>query len=190
MTGVAIMEGIDSAAVSRPTTTEGVWTEWETPLGRLRAAAADAGVVFCDFCDSPKFEIHWNRLLRCLSSVRWHKGEHPFLTQISTEMSAYLAGTRRQFDVPLAPPGTPFQQEVWHLLLKIPYGETCSYAALAKRMGHARAVRAVAGANAWNPVLVAIPCHRVVAADGTLGGYSAGLERKAQLLALERKFML
>lgn len=184
------MYGKCSDAVSRHTTTEGVWSEWETPLGRMRAAAADDGVVFCDFCDSPKFETHWNRLLRCLSSVRWHQGEHPFLTQISAEMNAYFEGKKRQFDVPLSPSGTPFQQEVWRFLRGIPYGEACSYGTLAQRMGRERAVRAVAAATAANPLLILIPCHRLVAADGTLGGYSAGLERKAELLALERKFML
>lgn len=169
---------------------EGVWTVMDTPLGRMQAAALADGVVFCDFCDSPKFERHRHGLLRYFASVHWREGRHPLLTQLSAEMADYWNGTRTTFEVPMSPPGTPFQQEVWNLLLKIPYGETCSYTALAQRMGRARAVRAVAAATARNPILVAVPCHRIVAADGTWGGYSAGLERKEKLLAFERQFRL
>lgn len=109
----------------------------------------------------------------------------PLLREARDQLRAYFAGRLRRFDLPLAPQGTPFQQRVWRALQDIPYGRTCSYRELAAAVGNARACRAVGRANGRNPLMIVIPCHRVIAAGGGLGGYSGGLDCKRFLLALE-----
>ncbi len=101
------------------------------------------------------------------------------------QLAEYFAGGRTELDFPVAPAGTPFQLRVWEELRRIPYGETISYAELARRIGRPTAVRAVGHANGRNPLPVVVPCHRVVGSDGTLTGYGGGLERKRALLELE-----
>ncbi|WP_130862760.1 methylated-DNA--[protein]-cysteine S-methyltransferase [Bacilliculturomica massiliensis] len=103
-----------------------------------------------------------------------------------TELQEYLAGTRKDFDIPLAPRGTEFQKKVWKALLEIPYGETRTYKDIAERCGNAKACRAVGMANNRNPISVFIPCHRVVGANGKLVGYGGGLSVKEKLLELEK----
>lgn len=103
------------------------------------------------------------------------------------EMREYLAGERQLFSFPVDQPGTDFQKRVWNELRNIPYGETISYAELARRIGQPTASRAVGSANGKNQIAVVVPCHRVIAADGTLGGYGGGLWRKEWLLDLESK---
>uniref|UniRef100_UPI00333F4AE4 methylated-DNA--[protein]-cysteine S-methyltransferase n=1 Tax=Castellaniella defragrans TaxID=75697 RepID=UPI00333F4AE4 len=106
--------------------------------------------------------------------------------QTRRELSEYLRGARRVFDVPLAPEGTPFQQAVWNAMRLIPHGQTVSYGELACMAGlESRHSRAVGAAVGRNPISILIPCHRVLAGDGTLNGYSGGLARKAQLLRIE-----
>ena len=104
---------------------------------------------------------------------------------VAMQLREYLEGARREFDLALAPPGTPFQRRVWEELTRIPYGATISYRELARRVGNPAATRAVARANATNPIPIVVPCHRVIGSDGTLTGYGGGLERKRYLLALE-----
>ena len=111
--------------------------------------------------------------------------ETPLLARGREELLEYLAGARRDFDLPLAPQGTPFQQRVWAALREIPYGQTRSYRELALAAGSPRGYRAVGMANHWNPIPILIPCHRVVGADGSLTGYAGGLELKRKLLELE-----
>jgi methylated-DNA-[protein]-cysteine S-methyltransferase len=101
------------------------------------------------------------------------------------QLGEYFAGERRSFDLPLALRGTPFQLEVWAALREIPYAQTTSYGAIARRIGRPAAVRAVGLANGRNPVSIVVPCHRVIGASGALIGYGGGLERKRRLLALE-----
>jgi methylated-DNA-[protein]-cysteine S-methyltransferase len=103
------------------------------------------------------------------------------------ELDEYFAGTRQTFDVPLHPSGTPFQLEVWGALLAIPYGQTVSYADIARRIRRPRAVRAVGAANGANPLSIIVPCHRVIGSHGDLTGYGGGLPAKRWLLAHERK---
>ena len=98
----------------------------------------------------------------------------------------YLASERTHFDVPLDLRGTPFQRAVWDVLLKIPYGESRSYAEVAGAIGRPTAHRAVGSANNANPISLIVPCHRVINADGSLGGYGGGQDLKARLLAMER----
>jgi methylated-DNA-[protein]-cysteine S-methyltransferase len=104
---------------------------------------------------------------------------------LARQLLEYFSGKRKTFDFPLAPKGTPFQLDVWNALLEIPYGDTVTYAELARRIGRPAAVRAVGAANGANPIPVIIPCHRVIGSNGTLTGYGGGIERKQWLLALE-----
>jgi methylated-DNA-[protein]-cysteine S-methyltransferase len=101
------------------------------------------------------------------------------------QLGEYFAGRRRRFDIPVQVSGTPFQERVWLELREIPFGETVSYAELATMVGHPKAFRAVGQANGANPVPIVLPCHRVIAAGGGLGGYGGGLSMKRKLLALE-----
>ena len=107
------------------------------------------------------------------------------LPEAVRQLGEYFAGKRRGFDLPLRLDGTPFQQRVWRALTEIPYGETWSYGALAKRIGNPNASRAVGLANGRNPISILVPCHRVIGADGSLTGYGGGVQRKQWLLAHE-----
>ena len=111
----------------------------------------------------------------------------PLLRQAAAELQEYFAGQRRQFTVPLAPKGTPFQQKVWKALQEIPYGETRSYKEIAIAAGNEKACRAVGMANNRNPLPIFIPCHRVVGSDGKLVGYAGGLDVKTFLLELDKE---
>jgi methylated-DNA-[protein]-cysteine S-methyltransferase len=110
------------------------------------------------------------------------------IQQVCKQLDEYFSGKRTMFELPLNPVGTPFQQTVWKALQQIPYGKTISYAQLAQSVDNPKACRAVGSANGKNPIAIIIPCHRVINADGKLGGYASGLENKIQLLDLERKF--
>jgi methylated-DNA-[protein]-cysteine S-methyltransferase len=107
------------------------------------------------------------------------------VTEAASQLAEYFAGRRREFDLPLVVDGTDFQTSVWLTLADIDYGETVSYAELARWIGHPKAFRAVGQANGANPIPVILPCHRVIAADGSIGGYGWGLPRKRFLLDLE-----
>lgn len=111
--------------------------------------------------------------------------ETALLRETHTQLDAYFAGSLREFDLPLAPRGTQFQLRVWRALLEIPYGETWSYADVARRLDSPTATRAVGAANGRNPLPIVVPCHRVIGADGSLTGYGGGLEIKRSLLRLE-----
>ena len=102
-----------------------------------------------------------------------------------TELNDYFLGKRTHFDFKLNPKGTEFQQKVWQALLEIPYGKTCSYMDLSKKLGDVKAIRAVASANGKNPLWIVVPCHRVIGTDGSLTGYAGGLWRKKWLLEHE-----
>lgn len=108
------------------------------------------------------------------------------IRQTAAQLKEYFAGCRKQFDLPLAPEGTAFQQKVWAALQTIPYGTTVSYLDIAVQIGNARACRAVGMANHNNPVSIIIPCHRVIGKNGSLVGYGGGLDIKTQLLKLEQ----
>ncbi len=110
----------------------------------------------------------------------------PILDAAVSQLDEYFAKERTSFSLPLEPTGTEFQRQVWTSLADIPYGETISYAELAAWVGRPQAFRAVGQANGSNPLAIVLPCHRVIASGGGLGGYGGGLELKAQLLALEQ----
>ncbi len=109
----------------------------------------------------------------------------PILQQAVTQLNDYFEGKRNDFDFKLNPKGTEFQQQVWSGLLEIPFGKTCSYMDLSKRLGNVKAIRAVAAANGKNPLWIVVPCHRVIGTDGSLTGYAGGLWRKKWLLEHE-----
>ena len=111
--------------------------------------------------------------------------ETPLIKEAYRQLSEYLKGERRKFDLPLKPRGTDFQKRVWRALCDIPYGETRSYKQIAEAIGNPKAVRAVGMANNRNPITIVVPCHRVIGADGKLVGYGGGLEMKEFLLRLE-----
>jgi len=107
------------------------------------------------------------------------------VAHVAAQIGEYCDGTRRKFDLKLAPKGTPFQHEVWNALVKIPFGQTTSYGALAAKLGRPNGARAVGLANGSNPIGLIVPCHRVIGSDGSLTGYGGGLPLKRALLAHE-----
>ncbi|SEO48330.1 methylated-DNA--[protein]-cysteine S-methyltransferase [Amycolatopsis saalfeldensis] len=155
-----------------PTT---VHTMLGSPVGELTLVARDgrlAGVYMTRQRHLPPRETFGER------------DERPF-GGVITQLEEYFAGSRTEFDLPLALHGTPFQQTVWRALTTIPYGETTSYGELAEQIGRPAASRAVGLANGKNPVSIIVPCHRVVGSSGSLTGYGGGLDRKRQLLDFE-----
>ena len=118
-------------------------------------------------------------------SEAWVRDDDAF-AGVGLELDEYFAGSRRTFDIDLAPKGTPFQQAVWMQLRLIPCGETTTYGELAQRVGRPGAARAVGAAVGRNPISIIVPCHRVVGSDGTLTGFAGGLDRKRTLLAIEQ----
>jgi AraC family transcriptional regulator of adaptative response/methylated-DNA-[protein]-cysteine methyltransferase len=149
------------------------------------AGATEEGLCLLEFTDRRMLERQLS-ILGKRFKVPLAPGDHDHLRQAKDEMDRYFAGELREFTVPLQVVGSDFQQRVWHALQQIPYGETRSYKQLAKSVRSPDAVRAVGQANGMNRIAVVIPCHRVVNADGRLGGYGGGLWRKQRLLALEQ----
>lgn len=115
----------------------------------------------------------------------WQQDDAFWATAVS-QLTAYFAGELQDFDLPLAPEGTPFQQQVWAYLQTIPYGRTTTYSAIARELGNPKSTRAVGAANGRNPIAVVVPCHRVIGNNGKLTGYASGLKFKEALLGLER----
>jgi methylated-DNA-[protein]-cysteine S-methyltransferase len=150
----------------------------DTPVGRLLLARDEAGVR----------QIRFEGPAKAGPYVPPPPGIHDdaAFEDVVAQLTEYFEGRRRQFDLPLAPEGTPFQRRVWNALLDIPYGETISYGQLASRIGQKSASRAVGLANGSNPLPIVIPCHRVIGANGKLTGYGGGLAIKERLLAHER----
>ena len=111
------------------------------------------------------------------------------LRRAAAEFAEYFAGERTEFDLPLAPIGTPFQRDVWHAIADVPFGRTIAYRELAARAGRPGSIRAAGAATGRNPLSIVIPCHRIVGADGALTGYAGGLPRKRSLLELERSVL-
>jgi AraC family transcriptional regulator of adaptative response/methylated-DNA-[protein]-cysteine methyltransferase len=157
----------------------------ESPLGPLVAGATSDGVCLLEFTDRRMLETQFQALRR-LFDAAVVPGSNEHLETLRAELASYFAGLLRSFTVPLAYPGTPFQQQVWEQLLTIPYGETRSYEELAAAVGEPKAVRAVGRANGMNRIAILIPCHRVIRKNGDLGGYGGGLRRKEFLLEMER----
>ena len=157
-----------------------------SPIGELILGACGERLCLVDFTDRTGRFRPLERLKNRLGArVREDRKASPLLEAARAQLGEYFAGARREFDLPLLLVGTPFQKRVWELLRGIPHGRTVSYGELAVRMGRPRAARAVAAANAANAVSVIVPCHRVTAGGGGIGGYAGGVEAKRFLLGLE-----
>jgi O-6-methylguanine DNA methyltransferase len=156
----------------------------DSPVGVLRAGATDTALRLLEFVDvRPETLSGPDARVRNEHTVSGHTA---ILDQTREQLDEYFAGTRRNFEIPLSYPGTPFQERVWSVLRGIRYGEQLSYLEQSRRVGDVKAIRAVAQANGQNPIVIIIPCHRVINADGRLGGFGGGLLRKQFLLDLER----
>jgi AraC family transcriptional regulator of adaptative response/methylated-DNA-[protein]-cysteine methyltransferase len=158
----------------------------ETPLGPMLAIAGKDGLQLLEFVDRRALETELRELRREWKDAAIVVGEQPILTTTASQLREYFAGTRKAFDIPLKLQGSPFQLAAWRALCEIPYGETRSYADMARRVGSAGAVRAIGRANGQNRIAIVIPCHRVIRADGSLCGYGGGKWRKQWLLDHER----
>ncbi|TSA05799.1 MAG: methylated-DNA--[protein]-cysteine S-methyltransferase [Planctomycetaceae bacterium] len=144
-----------------------------SPVGKLRLVASEKGLVAIDVRNHTKQETTIDASAQAI------------LIKTKKQLEQYFAGTRTSFDVALDLVGTEFQVQAWRALGRIPFGKTISYGQQAKNMKKPKAFRAVGSANGMNPIPIIVPCHRVVASDGSLGGYSLGLKMKKQLLAIE-----
>jgi len=156
-----------------------LYTEMKSPLGRLLLTADDgalSGVHFPGQKHDRPPQPDWQRA-----------DDDPVLAAARMQLAEYFDGRRSAFELPLAPRGTAFQQAVWKALLAVPFGATSTYGAIAAAVRRPRAVRAVGAAIGANPLGIVVPCHRIIGRDGSLTGYAGGLERKAKLLALERR---
>jgi methylated-DNA-[protein]-cysteine S-methyltransferase len=156
-----------------------MWTLLDSPVGELRIVEQDDAITAIEF---PPYRDPDGR-------VRGRRDDaHPVLVECVRQLRAYFDHDLKEFELPLAPRGSDFQQRVWQQLQAIGYGETASYGQVAGRLGMTNAAsRAVGLANGRNPIPIVIPCHRVIGANGTLTGYAGGLERKQLLLSLEQE---
>ena len=157
---------------------------FETPLGPMQACASTQGLCLLEFTDTARLDRERQDLCRLLHTCI-EPGHNTHTMQAEKEIAEYFSGSRQHFDVTLHTPGTAFQQGVWSILQRIPYGRTISYQHEAKALGNPRAIRAVATANGANRISIIIPCHRVIGSNGKLTGYAGGLPRKQALLDLE-----
>lgn len=150
-----------------------------SPTGDLTLIASNAGLA----------AILWDddAAMQALYAPRRADPDHPVIAAAARQLDEYFAGTRTTFDLPLDPVGTEFQRGVWRALLTIPYGETRSYADIARAIGRPSATRAVGAANGRNPLPIVTPCHRVIGSNGRLTGFAGGLPNKQLLLALEQR---
>lgn len=156
-----------------------IYARHESPVGPLLLAGDGVALKVIGF-SAGKGKVE--------AGASWQERRDAFQA-VMRQLDGYFAGTRRDFDLPLAPEGTPFQLRVWEALRTIPYGRTWSYRELAAAVGNVQAVRAVGLANGRNPLPIVIPCHRVIGSDGSLTGYGGGLPVKRALLALERRVL-
>ena len=153
------------------------YTRIPTPAGTLYAAAVDGaitGIYFEKQQYFPRITGDWKE-----------DANDPVLRECAKQIGEYFDGKRTDFDLPLAPEGTDFQQRVWKQIAAIPFGKTITYAELAKRAGAEGSARAAGAATGRNPITLVVPCHRVVGSDGSLTGYAGGLPRKTRLLEIE-----
>ncbi len=154
-----------------------LYTEIKSPVGWLLLAGDEARLHEIQFLNGNRGQS---------ADPEWREDAAPF-REVIRQLNSYFAGELKDFDISLAPQGTPFQLDVWRHLMEIPYGQTTSYGELAKRIGNPKACRAVGLANGSNPIPIIIPCHRVIGSNGKLTGYGGGLPIKEKLLALEQK---
>lgn len=157
-----------------------------TPIGTLLSIGDEQSLFVLEFTDKNKLDIQLKNFQKKTKAIIT-EGLTASIQSIQKELQAYFSHKLKTFQTPLSLLGTPFQIQVWEALQKIPYGQTCSYADLAKAIDRPTAFRAVARANSTNRLPIIIPCHRVINASGDLGGYSCGLHRKKWFLEHEKQ---
>jgi len=157
-----------------------------TPFGEMLTAATGQGICMLEFIDTGRLEVQISRIEKAFSG-KVMAGNSEYFKPLQQQLDAYFKGSLQHFNIPLDIQGTSFQIQAWDALLKIPYAETRSYLEQAQAINKPKAFRAVASANRNNRISILIPCHRVIAKDGSLAGYGGGLDRKEFLINLERK---
>lgn len=158
-----------------------------TPLGSMLAIGDEKALYLLEFLEKKNLIQEWKQLEKRTDSKILLGPSDP-IQSIRLELASYFAGSLKEFKTPLLSLGTPFQLQVWEALQTIPFGQTRSYAEIARAIGSPNACRAVARANSMNRIVIAIPCHRVIETGGALGGYSGGIFRKKSLLETEFRF--
>lgn len=154
------------------------FSSYSSPIGYMLLVASEKGLL------SAEFDYDRQRLATARTKSDWIESDKA-LVETRRQLDEYFAGKRTDFTVPLDLRGTDFQLRCWNALIEIPYGKTCSYADLARKVGSPRGFRAVGMANHDNPIPIIVPCHRVITSDHKLGGYGGGLDVKEKLLELE-----
>lgn len=157
---------------------------WQSPVGEMLVGSHEGKLCICDW-SAGKCRGTIDRRIQRHLNARYETGMSEIIEQAIAQLEEYFTRQRQTFDIPLVFTGSEFQNTVWHELQNIPYGTTISYAELAHRIGNPKAVRAVASANASNPISILVPCHRVIGSNHTLTGYGGGLDTKKRLLELE-----
>jgi AraC family transcriptional regulator of adaptative response/methylated-DNA-[protein]-cysteine methyltransferase len=154
----------------------------------MYAAATENGICMLEFTDRKMLETELKHLSKSLNA-NIIQGDNPNFEILEKQLSEYFEGKRTKFTVPIHFVGSDFQKQVWEILMKIPYGQTWSYAKQAEILGDKNKVRAVANANGMNKISILVPCHRVIGSDGNLTGYGGGIWRKQKLLELEKAIL-
>ena len=174
-----------------------MWTMVDSPAGPIRVIAHQGAITAIEFTAGPSEDATPRSSMRVAAEraagrpVGDRVDDDPLLAEAARQLTAYFAGDLKEFDLPLRPGGTAFQERVWAELRRVGYGQTATYGELAERLGMSKgASRAVGAANGRNPIGIVIPCHRVVGAAGSMSGYAGGVERKRLLLGLEQESLL
>lgn len=160
----------------------------DTPIGGLRIIASDDAILCVEQTTRKNQEVNAQTGKAPDDQIMPGTASGESVKACEKQLQEYFSGERQAFSLPVKPEGTDFQKTIWRHLQDIPYGETCTYGELATMAGNSKASRAVGMANHCNPILILIPCHRVVASGGSLTGYAAGIEAKKYLLSMEKKF--
>ncbi len=161
----------------------------QSTIGELIIGSSQGQLCLLDF-RYRRMRATVDKRIKTLLKAEFVEQEDVIISQSKQQIDEYLRGDRQTFDIPLLLVGTEFQQQVWHALQGIAYGETCSYLDVAKAINNPKAVRAVASANGANAIAIIIPCHRVIESGGGLGGYGGGIAVKQRLLNLESQYRL
>lgn len=161
-----------------------ITTYYNSPVGELILGVYNDQLCLADWRYRKQRQQIDTRIQNSLKST-YEEGKHSLLDITIKQLDAYFKGDLQKFDIPLLLSGTEFQKTVWLSLQTIPYGETCSYVTLSRKLNNEKAIRAVAGANGANAISIIIPCHRIIGADGSLTGYAGGLPAKKKLLHME-----
>ena len=159
-------------------------TRYKSPVGEMIIGSCGDKLCICDWAVEKRRGTIDRRIQRHLNA-EYENGTSDVIKKTIAQLEEYFAGKRQKFDIPMVFTGSEFQSRVWEELMRIPYGTTISYGELARRIDNPKAVRAVASANATNPISIFVPCHRVIGSNHKLTGYGGGLDTKKALLELE-----